>query len=177
GAGAVPTLSGLIDALAFGLAKAGVNRALAHRVRLARAGRAAMAARAKLTMAAVWTRVQERASVPPPPRLKDPAREPLLLVGDLFAAPGPGEAEEAELKWEKEPGGQVSEQRGLEAAEHEARLLACAVPVLRILHHCLCLLAGAGLPPPSGSLDPVGPLLDLEATLALLPLDPPSNTP
>lgn len=221
GGAAVPALAGLVEILAFGLAKAGANRALAHRVRLARAGRAAVAARAELTAAAARARLsaaraaklekdqlekeerekkenqEERkdkegkgdapatvepktvgdpspnvpglppppppppppprlpavppvpgsavvslpppppppppakgaavpkpasapqpanqpAPAPKPPRLKDPSKEPLLLVGDLFTTPGPGEAEEMELRWEQEPGGRVSEQRGLE---------------------------------------------------------------
>lgn len=182
GGAAVPALAGLVEILAFGLAKAGANRALAHRVRLARAGRAAVAARAELTAAAARARFaaaalvrkaeEEKAAAaaasrlplppppppppvgsppgmlppppppppqatpaaaqapttppaaapttpapepaPQPPRLKDPSEEPLLLVGDLFTAPGPGEAEEAELRWEQEEGGRVSEQRGLE---------------------------------------------------------------
>lgn len=178
-----------MEILAFGLAKAGANRALAHRVRLARAGRAAVAARAELTAASARARFaaaalvrkaeEEKAAAaaaaaaaasrlplppppppppvggppgmlppppppppqttpaatpapttppavtptpvpepaPQPPRLKDPSEEPLLLVGDLFTAPGPGEAEEAELRWEQEEGGRVSEQRGLEVRE------------------------------------------------------------
>lgn len=197
GGAAVPALAGLVEILAFGLAKAGANRALAHRVRLARAGRAAVAARAELTAASARERFAaaavarkaaaeeeaegkkkmqaaaaeaSRLSLPPPPppppppmgggppgmpppppppppppksagvpppppqpaaaasatadggpaaasqppRLKDPSKEPLLLVGDLFTAPGPGEAEEGELRWEQEEGGVVSEQRGLE---------------------------------------------------------------
>lgn len=38
-------------------------------------------------------------------------------MGDLFTVPGPGEAEEAELRWEQEEGGHVSEQRGLEVRD------------------------------------------------------------
>ncbi|CAM9778098.1 unnamed protein product, partial [Hapterophycus canaliculatus] len=173
GGAAVPALAGLVEILAFGLAKAGANRALAHRVRLARAGRAAPAAAAAANTPS--------AGAPPaasqPPRLKDPSKEPLLLVGDLFTAPGPGEAEEGELRWEQEDGGVVSEQRGLEAAEHEARLLACAVPALRLLRHCLGRLSDAGAQPPVGPLDAVGALLDFEAALAMLPLHPPSPSP
>ena len=249
GGAAVPALAGLVEILAFGLAKAGANRALAHRVRLARAGRAAVAARAELTAEAARARLSaaravkveskeenplapstataavpptvttpapvtvttpapatvtaptttpnpatatapttvgniltvpvvpppppprlpavasgppgppvappppprvdsiaaqtlpppppppppppaaaaaksastpapqprsEPAPAPQPPRLKDPSKEPLLLVGDLFTVPGPGEAEEMEIRWEQEPGGRVSEQRGIE---------------------------------------------------------------
>ncbi|CAN0067966.1 unnamed protein product, partial [Laminaria digitata] len=119
GGAAVPALAGLVEILAFGLAKAGANRALAHRVRLARAGRAAPSSPSPPpppphpTPAAVPVAAPEPAP-PQPPRLKDPSKEPLLLVGDLFTTPGPGEAEEAELRWELEDGGRVSEQRGLE---------------------------------------------------------------
>lgn len=48
------------------------------------------------------------------------------------------------------------------AAEHEARLLACALPALRLLRHCLGRLSDAGAQPPVGPLDTVGALLDFE---------------
>lgn len=50
----------------------------------------------------------------------------------------------------------------IQAAEHEARLLACAVPALRLLRHCLGRLSDAGAQPPVGPLDAVGALLDFE---------------
>lgn len=49
-----------------------------------------------------------------------------------------------------------------QAAEHEARLLACALPALRLLRHCLGRLSDAGAKPPVGPLDAVGALLDFE---------------
>ncbi|CBN76697.1 expressed unknown protein [Ectocarpus siliculosus] len=169
GGAAVPALAGLVEILAFGLAKAGANRALAHRQQ-------PQPLPPPLEAPAVPAPAPEPAAQPP--RLKDPSKEPLLLVGDLFTAPGPGEAEEGELRWEQEPGGVVSEQRGLEAAEHEARLLTCALPALRLLRHCLGRLSDAGAEPPVGPLDAVGALLDFEAALAMLPLDlPPSSLP
>lgn len=54
------------------------------------------------------------------------------------------------------------------AAEHEARLLACAVPALRLLRHCLGRLSDAGAKPPVGPLDAVGALLDFEVFIALI---------
>lgn len=209
GGAAVPALAGLVEILAFGLAKAGANRALAHRVRLGRAGRAAVAARAEMTAAAARARSKAAAAVkaevdvaaapasgvppaaggapppppppppvlpphlaqtlppppppppppgpaptsgpspppppvspaqpveaPQPPRLKDPSKEPLLLVGDLFTVPGPGEAEEAELRWEQEQGACVSEQRGLEVRALGRR--ACEGGFRRGLHVASC---------------------------------------
>lgn len=50
----------------------------------------------------------------------------------------------------------------VQAAEHETRLLACAVPALRLLRHCLGRLSDAGAQPPVGPLDGVGALLDFE---------------
>ncbi|CAM9191979.1 unnamed protein product [Scytosiphon promiscuus] len=140
------------------------------------AGGAAVPALAGLPAAAAPP-ASAPAAASQPPRLKDPSKEPLLLVGDLFTTPGPGEAEEGELRWEQEDGAVVSEQRGLEAAEHEARLLACAVPALRLLRHCLGRLSDAGAQPPVGPLDAVGALLDFEAALAMLPLHTPSPSP
>lgn len=49
-----------------------------------------------------------------------------------------------------------------QAAEHEARLLTCALPALRLLRHCLGRLSDAGAEPPVGPLDAVGALLDFE---------------
>lgn len=49
-----------------------------------------------------------------------------------------------------------------QAAEHELRLLACAVPALRLLRHCLGRLSDAGAQPPVGPLDAIGALLDFE---------------